>query len=514
LPGGPGRHDDDLSDRRPARPAAALRDRDPDAGRPRRDAPAQRPGPLRHDGQRLEGRLGHDAPLDRPGRDRPGGRPARADARPARRRVRLGRLLHAVGDAARARLLVDLGRRGAEQGRIKKADAHFARAAALRPDDPQLFLDSGWWVAGPHADDLATACPPEVAPDPSLPVAGVARDGGPAPRPRWQTVATVVQGAVDLAGSCEPSEHISAYALVDVWSTPERDAVLLIGSDDLSRVWLNGELVHEFRSPDNTATGPDAFRVMVRLRAGRNRLLARVTSGLSPHRLYLRILTDPAALLDARAEDLARSGLWSAAAAALEEADRLRPAGAPGRMPKYATALLMAGDRAGYRRLCGSICDRARDFTQTLAQNNLAWARALAPGADDPGVAVRLAESALTRAATPAAAAIYLNTLGAELYRAARLDEARRRRLEEGIAERGGREQPEDWAFLAMIHHRQGDRDGALGYPERLAGRTPEGGNFWGERQVELLCREAEALVRPVLPDLPADVFTPARGTR
>ncbi len=407
-----------------------------------------------------------------------------------------------------ARRLIDLGRREAEAGRGKEADADFARAAALRPDDPQLFLDAGWWVVGPYPEDLATTFPPEVDPDPSRPVAEFTpAGGGSVPPLRWRPVATGARGLVDFAGVFEPSEHISAYALADVWSTTRRDAVLLIGSDDLSRVWLNGELVHEFRSPDNTATTPDAFRVTVRLRAGRNRLLAKVTNGLSPHRLYLRIVTDPPAVLDAQAEDLARSGLWSTAAAALEEADRLRPAGAPGRMSKYATALLMTDDRAGYRRLCGSIRDRAGGFTQPLAQNNLAWACSLAPGADDPGAAARLAESAVARAPTAASAAVYLNTLGAALYRADRLDEARRR-LEEGIARRGGREEPSDCAFLAMIHHRQGDRGGALRWLDRLARLAPsDGANFWGERQVELLRREAEALVRPELPDLPADVF-------
>ncbi len=193
-----------------------------------------------------------------------------------------------------ARRLIDLGRREAEQGLADEAAAHFARAAGLAPDDPQLFLDSGWWVVGPYREGLAERCPPESDPDPSRPVAGVAPDdGGPAPRLRWRSMMTHPGGGVSFAGAFEPEEHVAAYALAEVWSTADRDAVLSIGSDDLARVWLNGALVHEFAGPDRTATGPDASRVPVRLKAGRNQLLAKVTNGVGPHVLYVRILPEP-----------------------------------------------------------------------------------------------------------------------------------------------------------------------------------------------------------------------------
>src|SRR6185437_12406479 len=119
-----------------------------------------------------------------------------------------------------------------------------------------------------------------------------------------------------------------------------RDAVLSIGSDDRSRVWLDGALVHEFDPPEHAATGADAFRVPVRLRRGRNRLLIKVTNGLNPHRFYLRIITDRPALLDATAQAMAREGKWAEAASMLVEADRRDPAGAGVRLTRAATALL------------------------------------------------------------------------------------------------------------------------------------------------------------------------------
>ena len=193
--------------------------------------------------------------------------------------------------AGAARRLVDLGRREVEEGRAEEAANDFTRAAALAPNDPQLFLDSGWWVVGPYREDLAAACPPEASTDPSRPVAGVAPDdGGPAPRLRWRSMMTHPSSGIDFGGIFEPAEHVAAYALAEVWSASDRDAVLAIGSDDHSRVWLNGSLIHEFAESERTATGPDAFRVPVRLKAGRNRLLAKVTNGEGPHVLYVRIL--------------------------------------------------------------------------------------------------------------------------------------------------------------------------------------------------------------------------------
>jgi tetratricopeptide (TPR) repeat protein len=99
-----------------------------------------------------------------------------------------------------------------------------------------------------------------------------------------------------------------------------------------------------------------------------------------------------------------------------------------------------------------------------------------------------------------------LNTLGAALYRAARYDEAIRR-LEEVVRLRGGAGQPEDWAFLAMAHHRLGHRDEARRWLDRLREYPPteEPVRFWDELEIRLLRSEAEAVVLfdPAFPDDP-----------
>ena len=41
------------------------------------------------------------------------------------------------------------------------------------------------------------------------------------------------------------AENISAYALLRVYSRKEQPAMVLVGSDDQIRLWVNGAMVHE-----------------------------------------------------------------------------------------------------------------------------------------------------------------------------------------------------------------------------------------------------------------------------
>ncbi len=108
-----------------------------------------------------------------------------------------------------------------------------------------------------------------------------------------------------------------------------------------------------------------------------------------------------------------------------------------------------------------------------MTAHMVACACVLGPDATaDPEVPVRLAEAALKGAAPAIPSPYYLNTLGAALYRAGRFDEAIRR-LEEGIRLGTGRARPEDWAFLAMAHHRLGHRDEACRWLDRLRNHQP-----------------------------------------
>ena len=58
-----------------------------------------------------------------------------------------------------------------ESGRGRTSRIRLQNAARLAPDSPQLFLDAGWWVAGPYPPDFSQAGALEngSATDPSQP---------------------------------------------------------------------------------------------------------------------------------------------------------------------------------------------------------------------------------------------------------------------------------------------------------------------------------------------------------
>ena len=193
-----------------------------------------------------------------------------------------------------ARLLIERGRLLAELGRIAEADADFSRAAQLSPDNSQLFLDTGWWVAGSYSLDLKTPGPIELDVDdfPAKPPP----PSGTEPR-CWQRVPTTMYDLVEMrAISQSDDKNVTCYALAFVYSVTERNIVLLIGADDQARVWLNGTRVLEspqFSPPENYAIGAT-------LRAGRNTILAKVFNQGGGHGLFLRISDSPRDLLRVR----------------------------------------------------------------------------------------------------------------------------------------------------------------------------------------------------------------------
>jgi tetratricopeptide (TPR) repeat protein len=265
---------------------------------------------------------------------------------------------------------------------------------------------------------------------------------------------------------------------------------------------------------------------------------------------------DPAPRLDpilfggdpsARGDALKQRGLWDRAAVAYAEAARARPLnhsvwlslarmhierGHPDRAAEtladairmipddpalrrnLGQALLWSGDRAGWRRSNTALLDRFGATTNARTTEQVAWSWMLGPGGTtDPEAPVRMAEGAIRNALDDATRLAYtkswyLNTLGAALYRAGRFDEAIHR-LEESIEfwKGNGTSGPNDWAFLAMAHHRLQHHAEAKRWLERLRSHQPstDPAQFWDELEFRLLRSEAEAVVLydPVFPDDP-----------
>ena len=139
-----------------------------------------------------------------------------------------------------------------------------------RTRNPELFVDAGWWVAGPyHASlDPRVAFESSAAASPSNPHPPSSASNSP----RWHELTT---GSLGLVGPGRVSHagNVAAYALTLLYSVTARDVVLKIGNDDSARFWLNGQQILE--SPFSPA---DAHSVIVTLRAGRNVILAKVVN--------------------------------------------------------------------------------------------------------------------------------------------------------------------------------------------------------------------------------------------
>src|SRR5262249_49953906 len=170
------------------------------------------------------------------------------------------------------------GRWYAGRGEREKADADFARAASLTPNELNKFLEAGWWVVGPYPAELGQFCPPEVDADPSRPVPIVDPEAGLSDAPvAWRSVATGRGGRVDLASLPVRKENGSVYALAYVYSPDEQAKLLMIPKSQPLRVWVNGTLVEDY-APGEYPTQPhyeQFHRMPVVLNAGRNAILVK-----------------------------------------------------------------------------------------------------------------------------------------------------------------------------------------------------------------------------------------------
>jgi tetratricopeptide (TPR) repeat protein len=191
------------------------------------------------------------------------------------------------------------------------------------------------------------------------------------------------------------------------------------------------------------------------------------------------------------------------AAANYSEAISLDPENFSFRLGQFVT-LLASGNRHALRQ-AGREVFHGQSSVPHLPDNCRAILCALAPeGIFDKEVPMSLAGLGL--GGFPE---YHINSLGAVLYRAGRFEQSIRC-LENGIKLRNG-DEPTDWPFMAMAHHRLGHREEALRWINRFRSYKPstDPNKFWDELEVRLLRSEAEAVVL-YDPTFPADPFSPA----
>ena len=167
-------------------------------------------------------------------------------------------------------------------------------------------------------------------------------------------------------------------------------------------------------------------------------------------------------------------------------------------------SLVESGDLPGYRSAAGKLVSQYSKTSDPNSLNDAAWYCTYAPDAvADLAVPVQMAEKALA-GYPPEQKRLALNTLGAALYRAGRIDEAIAR-LDESVKASGGVGVPQDWAFLAMAHHKKGNDDEARRWLEKLRSHKPDEKAGFSTDVVEcrIFLREAEALLRETPPARP-----------
>jgi len=200
----------------------------------------------------------------------------------------------------------------------------------------------------------------------------------------------------------------------------------------------------------------------------------------------------------------AEQGEWAKAA---KDFDTALKKGKEDKDIRYRHALLCVeiGDTRGYRDTCAALLGRFGLDADTGTANSVAWSCALGPDAvHDLSQPVRLAEKAV---AESPGTYLYLNTLGAVLYRAGAYDDTIRR-LDQAMKAHGQGGNAWDWLFLAMAHQRAGRPEEARRWYDKAASwiEQAEQGKvqdpylnlafWWNKLELRVLRREAEALLR------------------
>ncbi len=107
----------------------------------------------------------------------------------------------------------------------------------------------------------------------------------------WQSIRPAADGYLDLAAFHAGKQANSySYLTAEIKSETAQNAVVLLGADDGSRVWINGQRVHEQNG--KSAASPAMFKIPIQLKAGANQVLIKITNGDGPHGAYLTILSE------------------------------------------------------------------------------------------------------------------------------------------------------------------------------------------------------------------------------
>jgi hypothetical protein len=128
--------------------------------------------------------------------------------------------------------------------------------------------------------EVDRSLPPETLPDPLRPVSGP--DGKTSLE--WQRSVLNSDGVLDLTPYLHGGDPASVYVLTRVYAPEDRSTVALVANDGWLRFWCNGTLVRA-----QPLQYQPLYPVPIRLRAGWNTLLCKVTNWEGPASLTLKL---------------------------------------------------------------------------------------------------------------------------------------------------------------------------------------------------------------------------------
>jgi HEAT repeat protein len=184
-------------------------------------------------------------------------------------------------------MLLSVAGSGAGRDVVAKA-VKGLKALGTDPTQAQkkLGLLSSWWIVGPFPNDGGQGFAKVYSPEEEVRLDGQKDHRGRTRR--WVEVhSTSPEGVMDLLQSFQRTQNVCAYAYTELDLKEGRDVKLKMGSDDGIICWLNGKKVHSVDAI--RALRADEDSVPVRLEAGKNKVLLKVTQSEGEWQFSLRI---------------------------------------------------------------------------------------------------------------------------------------------------------------------------------------------------------------------------------
>lgn len=202
----------------------------------------------------------------------------------------LAGLIKAMHDAGRKdeamKLVDELFPRMASPDDLQKAVQFLTPILGPEELTKRLGVVHKWKIVGPFAWTAAEAFSKTHINEPRIDLKASYTEGNA--NLAWKPAETAdVLGIVDLMGAMGALSNVTAYAFTRIHVDAVADAQVRCGSDDGIKVWINGAQVHENNVDRGTA--PDSDRAPMKLRAGDNDVLVRITQGGGGWNFCLRL---------------------------------------------------------------------------------------------------------------------------------------------------------------------------------------------------------------------------------